>query len=251
MARETILTGHGPSNQWQNLIFDGDERKFEVWETKILGYMKLKKLKETLVGTGAVNNDKNETAFAELIQFLDERSLSLVVGEAKDGGRKAFKILREFYAGCSKSRVITLYNQLTTLTKGNSETVTDYMIRAEKAASSLRSANEQVSDALLIAMVLKGLPDEYKAFVAVVTQSETVDTFQKFKQALLDFDETESARSKKTEDSKDSVLKFQIGKGRGKPITCFNCGIAGHKAVDCRKPPREKKWCNVCKSSNP
>ena len=67
MARETILTGYGPSNQWQNLIFDGDERKFEVWETKILGYMKLRKLKETLVGTGAVNNDKNETAFAELI----------------------------------------------------------------------------------------------------------------------------------------------------------------------------------------
>ena len=123
------------------------------------------------------------------------------------------------------------------------------MIRSEKAASSLRSANEPVSDALLKAMVLKGLPDKYKGFVAVVTQSETVDTFQKFKQALCDFDETESACSKKTEDSKDSVLKFQTGKGRGKPIICFNCGIAGHKAVDCRKPPREKKQCNVCKSS--
>ena len=48
--------------------------------------MKLRKLKETLVGTGAVNNDKNETAFAELIQFLDERSLSLVIREAKDDG---------------------------------------------------------------------------------------------------------------------------------------------------------------------
>ena len=134
---------------------------------------------------------KNETTFAELIQFLDDRSLSLVIREAKDDGRKAFKILREFYAGSSKPRVITLYNQLTTLTKGNSETVTDYMIRAEKAALALRSANEQVSDALLIAMILKGLPDEYKAFVTVVTQSESVDTFQKFKQALRDFDETE------------------------------------------------------------
>ena len=164
MARESILTGYGPSNQWQNLIFEGDERKFEVWETKILGYMELRKLKETLVGTGAVN-DKNETAFAELIQLLGERSLSLVIREAKDDGRK---ILREFYAGSSKSTVIMLYNQLTTLTKGNSETVTDYMICAEKAASSLRSANEQVSDVLLKAMVLKGLPDEYKAFVAVV-----------------------------------------------------------------------------------
>ena len=156
IASETILTGFGPSNQWQNLVSDGDERKFEVWETKVFGYMKLRKLKETLVGTGAVNNDKNETAFAELIQFLVERSLSLFIREAKDDGRKAFKILREFYAGSSKHRMITLHNQLTTLTKGNSKPVTEYMIRAEKAASALRSANEQVSGTLLIAVVLKG-----------------------------------------------------------------------------------------------
>ena len=77
--------------------------------------------------------------------------------------------------------MITLYNQLTTLVKRESESVTDYMIRAEKATSALRAGDEQVSDALLIAMTLKGLPDEYEAFVAITTQSETVDTFQKFK----------------------------------------------------------------------
>ena len=150
MSREEILTGYGSRNQWQNLVFDGDERKFEILETKVLGYMKLKKLKEILVGTSPVDADKNETAFAELIQFLDDRSLSLVIREAKDDGREAFRILREFYAGSSKPRVITLYNQLTTLMKGNSETVIDYMIRAEKTAVDLRSAKEQISDSLLI-----------------------------------------------------------------------------------------------------
>ena len=82
------LTAYGPSSQWQNLTFDGDERKYEIWETKILGYMKLRKLKDTLVGVGEVDADKNETAFSELIQFLDERSLSLVIREARDDGRK-------------------------------------------------------------------------------------------------------------------------------------------------------------------
>ena len=58
------LTGYGmPStsaaNQWQNLTFDGDERKFELWETKILGYMKLKKLKDTVVGTTPVDAEKS------------------------------------------------------------------------------------------------------------------------------------------------------------------------------------------------
>ena len=94
--------------------------------------------------------------------------------------RSLFRILREHYAGSGKPRVITLYNQLTTLKKSNSETMTDYILRAETAAYALKTAEEHVSDALLVALVLKGLPDDYKAFVAVVTQSDTVQNFQKF-----------------------------------------------------------------------
>ena len=184
MARDNSLTGYVPSSQWQNLTFDGDERKFELWETKILGYMKLKKLKDVLVGTNQPSAEKNEQAFAELIQFLDERSLSLVMRDARDDGREAFRILREHYAGSGKPRIITLYNQLTTLQKRDTETMTDYILRAETAANALKTAEEIVSDALLEAMVLKGLPDDYRAFVAVINQSDTVQNFQKFKQAL-------------------------------------------------------------------
>ena len=73
-------TGYGPSasSQWQNISFDGDERKFELWEVKFLGYMKLKKLKHVLVGpVEEVTDEQNELAFSELIQFLDERSILL------------------------------------------------------------------------------------------------------------------------------------------------------------------------------
>ena len=53
--------------------------------------MKLQKLKEMLVGTDEVNQNKNETVFAEVIQFHDERSLSRVIREAKDDGREQSK----------------------------------------------------------------------------------------------------------------------------------------------------------------
>ena len=98
-------------------------------------------------------------------------------------------------------------------------------------------------------MVLKELPDKDKPFVAIVTQSETVDTFQKFKQALRNFDKTENAPSKKPDDIMDSVMKTRNTKGVVR-LTCFNCGIAGHKAADCRKSQRERKWCTLCKSSS-
>ena len=37
--RSTVF---GSSIQWLNFVFDGDERKYELWEAKILGYLKLK-----------------------------------------------------------------------------------------------------------------------------------------------------------------------------------------------------------------
>ena len=245
------LTGYGPSNIWQNLTFDGNERKYDLWETKILGYMKLKKLKMVFVTEVEITEEQNETAFSELIQFLDERSLSLIIREARDDGRKAWKILREFYASSSKPRIITLYNQLTTLQKTRSETVTDYLIRAENTAMSLRSVGEQVSDALLIAMVLKGLPDEYKAFVAVTTHSENVQTFQKFKASLRNFEETENTRRNKNE-KENSVLKTFDSHSRKpkQPITCYNCGTPGHKSNECQKEKSSNnRWCRFCKSN--
>ena len=52
---------------------------------------------------------KKADAFAELVQCLDDRSLSLIIREAKDKGRKAFKVLREHYQGNGKPRVTALY----------------------------------------------------------------------------------------------------------------------------------------------
>jgi len=87
--------------RWNPFYFDGDERKYEQWEIKYLGYMRLQKLKETILppdGAPAPDAAKNEEAFAELIQFLEDRSLSLVMRDAVVDGRKALQILRDHYA---------------------------------------------------------------------------------------------------------------------------------------------------------
>jgi len=105
-----------------------------------------------------------------LIQILDERSISIITRDARDNGRQAYQILREHYAGCGKPRIITLYTQLTSLIKRNTESITDYILRAESTTNALRNAKETVSDGLLVAMFVKGLPDQYKSFIAVNIQ---------------------------------------------------------------------------------
>ena len=159
--------------------------------------MRLQKLKDvidpvTTADTPPEDDGKNAEAFAELIQFLHNRSLSLVMRDACDNGRKALEILCEHYAGKGKPRIISLYTALTSLCKLPLESITDYVIKAENTATALRNAGETVSDGLLIAMVLKGLPSEYKPFEVVVTQNDTSQTFPKFKVALRNFEETEN-----------------------------------------------------------
>ena len=75
--------------------------------------MKLQKLCEIIDPRPDANVDLTgeevvKNAFAELIQCLDDRSLALIMREAKDDGRKARHILRDHYLGRSKPIIIGL-----------------------------------------------------------------------------------------------------------------------------------------------
>ena len=244
----------GPAAR-SRLLFDGQAENYEKWEVKFLAHLRLQGLKKIVTANDdeRVDGEKNEDVYAELVQVLDDKSLTLVMREASDDGRKAFKILREHYASNRTPRIITLYTQLTSLSAGSDESMTDYLIRAETSAAALREAKEAVSDSLLIAMVLKGLPDDYKPFIAVATQREK-QTFQDFKTSLRGYEETEKSRATKKE---DSVLKVSTGGAMGstprsKPVLeCYICKgphIARHcpdRQTD--KRPKVKLFCTFCK----
>ena len=104
-----------------------------------------------------------------MIQLLDDRSLALIMRDAKDDGKKDLQILKEHYMSQGKPKVIALYIELTTLEIGREESTTDYVTLAEAAAAALKNSGETISDSLLIAVALKGLSSSFNSFKTVVT----------------------------------------------------------------------------------
>lgn len=230
-------TGYGPSQggqRWFRLLFDGDKKNFELWETRFLAHMELRGLSEIILeepetdynDAEALEEDatKNAEAYAELVQCLDNKSLSLVMRDARRDGRRALAILHEHYAGKDKPRVVSLYCELSSLHKASNETVTDYVIRAETIFTSLRRAEEIISDGLQIAMVVKGLPDSFNPFVVHVTQTNDRLMFGEFKTKLRSYESTEKYKTSDTNVDEDNVMRTSgetartRGRGREKKM---------------------------------
>ena len=87
----------------------------------------------------------------------------------------------------------------------NNETTTDYILRTEQAAAALKTAGEEVSDALLIAMKIKGLPHTFSTFSALTSQKTDEPGVTEFKVALRCYEDTMKARGGTTADD-DQVL---------------------------------------------
>ncbi len=147
--------------------------------------------------------------------------------------------------------MISLYTELRSLQKAVNESVTAYVIRAETAVTALRNAEETLSDGLLIAMILKGLPDSFKLFSIHITQSDEKLTFTEFKTKLRSYESTKKFNAACSED--DSVMKVRGKDSWNMKLSCFNCGQKGHKAVACTSATGEhreqRQWCSFCKSS--
>ena len=241
----TLATGYGPS---QRLLFDGDEAKYELGEIKLLGYLRLHKLYDVILAEEEPKEadvEENIDAFAQLIQCLDDRSLSLVMRDAKDDARKALKILRNHYMGKSKPRVLALYTELTSLQKGHDE-CTDYALCNETSAASLKSAGETVSDSLLIAMVLKSLPAEYKTFSVIVSERDEKDEkmkFQEFKAALRSYEETKKSCMPPQADEDNIMNCKSKSPAANGSITCYSCvnRDPSHQNVDRRTRRTRRK----------
>lgn len=162
--------------------------------------------------------------------------MRLILYEAREDGKKSLEISRRHFESEEKPQIVGLYTDLTNVLMANGEELADYLARVEKLVVALQRAKENLSDALLVAMVLKGLTDEYKPFSVHVTQTREVLTFAEFKTRLRSFEYTLRYRSRPRPDEVMTAKSFKPKPKDKKYVfdgECFICEKVGHKARDC------------------
>lgn len=149
----------------------------------------------------AQDDKLNANAYCALVPLLDNTSLGLIFRDTKDKGRESLRVLREHYICKGRPRIVSLYITLTMLKKADTETVTEYIIM-----TALQSAGEAPSEGLMIAMVMRGLPEKYKLFTLMVTHGSAEINLGEFKAKLRNFETSEDSDSV-TDAAGERVLK--------------------------------------------
>ena len=161
-------------SRWNRLLLDGNETKYEIWETKFLIHLRTVVLKDAILNKNLngveTDTERNEEARGEFIQFLDDNRLSLSTREASDNGREALRILRDHYSSKWKPRIIPLNTEIISLKKEPNESMEDNII-TKATLTTLRNTGESLSDSLIIVIVLKGLPDTFNSFTLYLTNN--------------------------------------------------------------------------------
>lgn len=241
-------------------VFDGRADEYELWEERMLCCMHRVGLKDTILNEPdgpltaedrAKDDELNADAYCSLAPLLDNVSLGLIFRDCKNNGRESLKVLREHYIGKGRPRIVSLYITLTSLKKAETETVTEYIIRAEQIFTALRGAGEAPSEGLMMAMIMRGLPEMYKPFSLMVTHGVAEMKLAEFKAKLRNFEASEDAEpvaelaGERVLKARAALRKKNVG-GSSTDMACWRCGEKGHRKDDCAR----KVWCGSCKSTS-
>ncbi|XP_063609275.1 uncharacterized protein LOC134783360 [Penaeus indicus] len=252
MNSSTISTGYGPRYK----PFDGNADNYDLWEENFHGVLYVMKLHHAFDRYASERpdgynlEDAKKTIYSYLTGYLDITSLGMIKREARDDGVKALAVLRKYYMRETNHRLNALWR--TFINKRLEEgSVTQYLSSMEETVAALRESGESVSDRLIVATTLKGLPPKYKNFVDVANQRDPSYDYPGLKTALF------SHEDHLKENSDTERVMVTQGNSTANQKRCFKCGEPGHFASKCNKGgefkrvnkyQNNKKWCELHRS---
>jgi len=241
-------------------VFTGEDKKWRDWSIVFRSYATLAnpdlevllKQAESLTDPIIMStlSDKDRRAGRELyhilISMVRGQALDKVVNAGEFNGLEAWRLLADRYDPKLKSRTA---GQLVTLLRWNFDG--DVMSRLEaferEVANYTLSTGEGISDNLKIGLVLNQLQQDGALRDHLLMNSGKLSTWKLFRDELVEIIRVRSGPVPMDVGGIKGGGGRKGGGGGGgggaqqSKSKCYNCGIPGHQAKDCRKPPKQRQ----------
>ena len=188
-----------------------------------------------------------------LATVLDSTSLILIRPDCVDNkgfddGRKACVIFEQMFRSDETVTVIRLIRQVARPQPKENEALQNYFVRANELSTRLDHAREHLSEPLLNAMVLNGLPERYIYFVVQVSVNPAGSFVElrtrlfnygegwKHKESVHDGDAHVVMTSRNIRLKHMSSSKYNaVPESSSGQLTCSCFGIKGHTRTECNE----------------
>ena len=231
--------------------FDGKD--FNFWKSKVMNSLRFLDLDDSLTtkpettDEAATKKDKKALAFVK-----DSLSDSMFRRYDQNSTKELWDKLKEDYETIDAQLLFILRNKFLSCIKNTTESMRDYINRLSSLKQELKDAGNEVDDKDYILTIMNGTHKDYGDYVSAMTGKKKVSELTS--EALIDqlIKEDDLRRSMKSNDHKNSMSitskngdrcvlmvnnkkPFKKNKQMKHKRKCYNCGIMGHYANECKR----------------
>lgn len=224
-----------------------NENNYGIWSMKIEALLDAKDLfEEVILGdepkkidtdANSVNNHskwlkKNKEALGIIVLSLTAEQAIIYRGIKK--AKQIWEEIKLRFEGAIEDRRTDLLLDLTRLKKIESESIDEYITRAQGLSQQINELGKQVTERELVRYIVEGLPERYESIMLALSANRGI-RFIDLRQTLMDFE-------KKEQDRKNEFKVYKVqDRFRPKQKTCFICSKPGHLQKDCWFRKNNKK----------
>lgn len=177
------------------------------------------------------DSKKISKARAKIILSLNKRNYNHIQEPATP--KAVWDKLIETFKDRGLTRKVGLLKSLTSTKLSECKSVEEYINKITNAAHQLKEIGISIEEEMVGALLLSGLPDEYKPMIMGLESSGIVIIGDTIKVKLLQ--EIKSVKEIKLEPEETALYSKSKGFGnRDKIRKCYNCGKPEHFAVKCK-----------------